>query len=308
MIVEKYWVVTLKNSIFKGLRPAKDPFDDTVFYIGDGWGSTYPSMKFRKLYIANGVEMANFPIKNSSRCFYTNITGVFVASDKKIYQLDRKDLSIQKTFEKNVPRYTDYINSNDIDCLLLMNHSGDFIYNYNYNTEKLAKKKIKSCTGIIKSNGNNFLIFSKYEGIYNYNLANNNVKKLLGMEPYYKCILNKHGELFVHCGKIIEKTYNTYEYIKPLSKIKVYKSIMDNIYDEIDVKIDFTDLIVSEEEGALYLINKNIIYIYSIDDKKIIDKYTFNEEILTIFIKEKIIFTYEFDKAKPNILMSWKYK
>jgi hypothetical protein len=100
MIVGKYWVVTLKNGILKELGPEKDPFDDTVFYIGDGWGSTYPSMKFRKLYIANGGEMANFPIKNSSRCCYTNITNVFVASDKKIYQLDRKDLSIMEKLTK----------------------------------------------------------------------------------------------------------------------------------------------------------------------------------------------------------------
>jgi hypothetical protein len=70
MIVEKFWATPLVNGIFGGLKPTEDPFDDTVFYIGDGWGSTYPSMKFRKSYIENGDETARCAVKNVVRCCY----------------------------------------------------------------------------------------------------------------------------------------------------------------------------------------------------------------------------------------------
>jgi hypothetical protein len=265
-------------------------------------------MKFRKLYIENGTETANCPVKNTVRCCYININNIFVVSDKKIFQLNRKDLFIQKIFEENVPRYIDYINSNDDDNLLLMNHARDFIYNFNCGKEQSLKKKIKSCAGIAKSSGNDFMVFSPYEGIYNYNLEKNVITKLLAIEPYCNCILNKSGVLFVHCGKVIEKTYNTHKHIEPLSKIKIYKSVMENNYIEVDTKTDFTDFIFSEFENALYLIGKNSIYIYSLEDKKIIDEYTFDKKMIVsnIFIKEKMIFTYKFNEA--NILMSWKYK
>jgi hypothetical protein len=308
MTIEKFWSVSLVNGIFQGLKPSKDPFDDTVFYIGDGWGSTYPSMKFRKLYIENGNEITNCSVKNTVRCCYINMDNIFVASDKRIFQLNRKTLSIQNLFEKNVPRYIDYINSNDTDSLLLMNHVGDFIYNYNCSKEQSLKKKINSCVGIIKSNDNNFIIFSPYKGVYNYNLENNVINKLLEIEPYYRCILDKSGILFVHCGKVIEKTYNTHRHIDPLSKMRIYKSVIENNYIEINMKTKFMDFIFSEIENALYLINKNIIYMYSLENKKIFDEYRFNEEtiISNIFIREKMIFTYKFHEA--NILTSWKYK
>ena len=63
MIIEKYWSVTLKSGIYGGLKPTEDQYDDTVFYIGDGWGSAYPSMKFRKLSVENGTEVANCSVK-----------------------------------------------------------------------------------------------------------------------------------------------------------------------------------------------------------------------------------------------------
>ena len=174
-----------------------------------------------------------------------------MASDNKIFLLDRKDLTVRKIC-KNVPKYADYINSDDRENLLLMNHSGDFIYRYEYNTEQSAKKKIKRCAGIIRSTDNEFVIFSTYEGIYNYNLESNTIKKSLEIEPYYKCLLNK--------------------------------------------------------AGTLYLIDKNVIYVFSLNDKKIIDKYIFDAKFLiaNIFLKQKIIFTYEWEKA--NVLVCWKYE
>jgi hypothetical protein len=265
-------------------------------------------MKFRKLYIENGDETANCSVKNTVRGCYISEDYIFVASDKKIFQLDRKNLSIQKVFEKNVPKYIDYISSNDADSLLLMNHSGGFIYNYNCSKEQSSKKKINSCVGIIKSNNNNFMIFSPYEGVFSYNSENNRIDKLLATEPYYECILDKSGMLFVHCGEVIEKTYNTYRHIAPSSKMRIYKSVMENNYIEADMKAEFMDFIFSELENALYLIGKNIVYIYSLENEKIIDEYRFDEEIIisNIFIKEKMIFTYKFHEA--NILTSWKYQ
>jgi hypothetical protein len=307
MLVEKFWSVSLQNGIIGGLEPSKDPFDNTVFYIGDGWGSTYPSMKFRKLSIETGRESANYAVKNTVRCCYINSDNIFVASDKKIFQLNRKDLAVQKIFAKNIPRYTDYINSDDAGSLLLMNHGGNFIYNYNCGQEQATKTKIKSCAGIIKSGADDFTIFSPYEGVYNYNLPQKAINKLLAMEPYYKCALSKSGELLVHCGEVIEKTYNTHKHIEPSTKIRIYKSIKEDDYLEIDTQTCFRNFIFSEPENSLYLINKNILSLYSLTNKKVVDEYRFEEGMIIshIFIEEKIIFSYKFQEA--NTLMSWKY-
>jgi len=66
------WTSELKNGIYGGLIPTEDPFDETKFYLSDGFGSSYPSMKLRQFSFENGEELNSCSIKNSVRCLYFN--------------------------------------------------------------------------------------------------------------------------------------------------------------------------------------------------------------------------------------------
>lgn len=149
---KEIWTTELKNGIFGGLTPTIDPFDDTKFYISDGWGSSYPSMKLRQLSFEGGKELNTVSIKNSVRSMYFNPDekNIFAVSDKVIFQIDKTDFSIIKKFDKGIQKYSDFISSNDKDTLLLMNFNADFLFVYNHINEKGTKKKLKTCSGILK--------------------------------------------------------------------------------------------------------------------------------------------------------------
>ena len=49
MKIKEAWTVELKNGVYGGLKPIIDPFDKNRFYLSDGWGSAFPSIKLRQL-------------------------------------------------------------------------------------------------------------------------------------------------------------------------------------------------------------------------------------------------------------------
>jgi len=60
MQTEIIWKTTLKNGIFGSLTPPlADPFNPDHFYVADGWGSMYASMRLHKLSFSTGKEVAN---------------------------------------------------------------------------------------------------------------------------------------------------------------------------------------------------------------------------------------------------------
>lgn len=306
----KKWTVELKNSIEgNGIPPTIDPFDNSVFYVADGWGSTYSSMRIRKLSCENGKELTSSLIKNMTRCIYINENQIFAVSEKRILELNRKDLSIEHVYKENIPQYSSYVNSNDKDTLLLMCSGGDFFYTFNLKTNKKTKKKLKGCCGITKIDSDNFLIFSCYDGVFKYNLAKNTLAKTIKtVEPFPNCVIDKSNNLYIHCGKLIEKTYDTNEYFQPLSRIVLYKSLSEENREEIDTNVTFEKMQLSENEGNLYLYKDNSLYLYSLEERKIINNHTFSEKtkVLSIFDSEKLVFTYEYPKS--NVLTCWEMK
>ena len=129
MKIKEAWAIELKNGVYGGLEPIIDPFDKNIVYLSDGWGSAFPSIKLRQLSFSDGKELNSVSIKNIVRCLYFNSDGrnMFAVSDNKIFQIDRINLSIIKKFDKGIPRYSDYISSNNKDSLLLMNYNSDYL-------------------------------------------------------------------------------------------------------------------------------------------------------------------------------------
>ena len=146
MQTEIIWKTTLKNGIYGSLTPPlADPFNPDHFYVADGWGSMYASMRLHKLSFSTGKEVANVLIRNTVRCMYFSADGqhIFALTDNKIFQLSRETLAVVKKHEKGIPKFSDYVASNDQDTLILMNFNGITVTAYNYIEESAKKKRIK---------------------------------------------------------------------------------------------------------------------------------------------------------------------
>ena len=80
MKLEQVWSHTLNNNIAGGgvMPPITDPFNPLVFYISDGWGSYYSSMRLRKLSVETGEELASILIRDSARCLHIERDRIFI--------------------------------------------------------------------------------------------------------------------------------------------------------------------------------------------------------------------------------------
>ncbi|WP_121965551.1 hypothetical protein [Myroides sp. N17-2] len=304
------WTSELKNGIYGGLKPIIDPFDNTKFYISDGWGSSYPSMKLRQLSLENGKELNTISIKNSVRCLYFNPdkSNIFAVSDNKIFQINRKDFSVIKKFEKGIQKYSDYISSNDKDTLLLMNYNANFLFVYHYENEKGFKKKLLSCSGIFReSESTYFILCPKMGSVQQYSLTNNKLKEVLRTEVFCNAYKSKSDKFYLQLGKVIEATSDTHERIEPINQIKICSISNPQNNREIKFEFQFDQFVVSKNEEVLYLIHNNDIWFYSLIKNEIVNKISLNKKarIVQIFEEQEMFISYEYDK--PNILSCWKF-
>jgi hypothetical protein len=319
MGISEKWTITLKNSISgNGIVPTIDPFNDSVFYIADGWGSAYNSMKFRKLLVETGEELAAAPIKNMTRCIHINESHVFAVSEKRILQLARNDLSIVRIYRENIPKYASYINSDDNDILLLMGRNGGCFYRFDLQTGKNTKKRLSSCCGIIRTGINVFLIFSTHGGVFKYYLDCDKLEKIIKTEPFLNCCIDKSNNLYVHRGKLIGKTNDTTGYFQPSSKLLFYPLLSETNMEEIDTGVIFEGLQLSDDGKLLYLYKDSFLWLYSLDKRKVVDTFTFpthsytfggRTKILNIFDKKRLVITNEYNivlnGTRKDILTCW---
>lgn len=108
---EILWRKRLENGIFGSIAPTQDPFCADVFYVADGWGSSYASMRLRRMSFATGEETASALLRNAVRCmhFSADAQHIFAVTDSKIYRLRRGSLQIAEKYEKGVPKYSDFV-------------------------------------------------------------------------------------------------------------------------------------------------------------------------------------------------------
>ena len=70
MELRKQWTIAMKQNIGGGgiMPPVLDPFDPSVFYVSDGWGSYYASIRLRKLSVETACGVSILRRTGSSRC------------------------------------------------------------------------------------------------------------------------------------------------------------------------------------------------------------------------------------------------
>lgn len=292
MELRKRWSARMKNNISGGgvMAPVADPFDPTAFYVSDGWGSLYASMRLRKLSAETGEELASVLTRDSTRCVHIEEDRMFAVLNKRLLELDRNDLRVRRAYKKGVPQYMDYVGFNGADKLLLMNWNGGFLNVFDLNTEKTRKKKVDTCCGIWKEDENSFLVLNG-DAILRYDLAGNALKKLADTPPCAKGRLSQSGRLYLLC-KDPESA---------LPKLVIYPSAAGGTPRELILEEPAQDFVLSQDETRLFLIRDNAIWLYSIPEEKMIFHHEFEGEFVFedgLQVLHETIFTYRWSEKE----------
>ena len=295
MSVNEKWTIQMKNSIGGVMLPQTDPFDKSVFYVSDGLQSTFSSMRFRKLSAETGEEQANVLTRDGTRCIYCDQEYIYVFLNKRILKLHRSDLTMAQEYKERIPRFTDYVNSDGADTFLLGNHSADALSVFDLRTGKCHRKKIGGCCGIYKTESDTFLIFN-YDGILEYSLKGNKLKKAADTEKYTECAVGKSGRAYLLCGG---GCYRSMTLAPTEYKILVYSFVPETrsekvifIPEEIcSCLCSAMNFRLSEDEKRLYLFDSQSVWLYSIDEDAIIFQHTFSAGILNVMAEESFVIT-----------------
>ena len=296
----KRWSARMKNNISGGgvMAPVSDPFDPSVFYVSDGWGSSYSSMRLRKLSVETGEELASVLTRDSTRCVHIEEDRMFAVLNKRLLELDRSDLRVRRAYKKGVPQYMDFAGFNGEDKLLLMNWNGGFLHVFDLNTEKTRKKKVDTCCGIWKEEKNSFLVLNG-DAVLRYDLAGNKLIKLADSEPFTKCMLGQSGQLYLLCKGPVEGG-------EVSSKLVIYPSAAGGTPREIILEELIQNFALSQDETRLFLIRDNAIWLYSIPEEKMIFHHEFEGEFAFedgLQVLHETICTYRWSE---KVLTCWK--
>lgn len=298
MSVDQKWTIQMKNSILNGgavMLPQTDPFDKAVFYVSDGLYSTFSSMRFRKLSMETGEELANVLTRDGTRCIYCDKEYIYAFLNKRILKLHRSDLTIANEYKERIPRYTDYVDSDGADVFLLGNHNADSLSVFDLQTGRSHRKKIDGCCGIFKTESDTFLIFN-YNSILEYSLKGNKINKIADTENYTECIRGKSGRAYLLCGGVryssttiasAEYKILVYSFV-PETRIEKVIFIPEEICGRLSSAMTFR---LSEDEKRLYLFDSRSVWIYSICEDEIIFQHTFSTEILNVLAEESFVIT-----------------
>lgn len=284
------WDITLKNSILGGACPTFDPFAPDVFYITDGWTSMYSSMRLRKMDLHSGKEIANVLIRNMAKHLHFSSDGqfIFVVTDNKILKINRQTLEIETKFEKNIPKYMDYFQSDDKGNLLMMNYVGKTIFVFNCSEGKLTQKKITKndwCCNILSEDADNYLIFSPKNGIVQqYSLSQNTLKTVVKTEVFAHGTKDQKGNFYFQSGEFKKGGMCT-DTIKSLNQILMISAEKQEKTYHFDFV--FKGIQLSDDEKSLFLLGDAQIWQFSLEEEKIISKITTPKSTSIIHFFEK---------------------
>lgn len=315
MGVCKKWTVQMKYGISGWLKPTADTEKSSFFYVSDGLGSTISGMRFRKMSIETGEELANVVTRDATRCIYFDGEYIYAFLAKRILKLHRNDLKVAKTYKERIPYCADYVAYAGKDTFLLGNHNADSMSLFNVETKQTSRKKIGGCCGIFKKEQDNFLVFN-YDSILEYSPEKNKLAKLADTPKYTECVMEKSGRAYLLCGGV---NYGGPEITSAEYKIPVYSfsteaelertiSVPQEICSRLRSAMTFR---LSEGEELLYLYDTNNIWIYSVYEDKIVfwHIFPFEESIQNVFTDRSFVITLSRLKGESDFvykLSGWK--
>lgn len=264
---EILWRKRLENGMFGGIAPTQDPFDADVFYIADGWGSSYASMHLRRMSFATGEETASALLRNAVRCmhFSADAQHIFAVTDSKIYRLHRGSLQIEEKYEKGVPKYSDFVAGNEQGTLVLLNRSGGSVAAFNYAQGGVSKKRLKDegCRLLLRGRDGRYLIASPVRGcVQRYDVAKDRVEILFEVGTFDAAQLDNAGNWYFHPviyvpAKICD---GHGEGARMTLSGKILMLGADGARREWDTGVKFKQMRLSADERSLFLQSENGIW------------------------------------------------
>ena len=288
MELRKRWSARMKNHISGGgvMAPVADPFDPSVFYVSDGWGSYYASIRLRKLSVETGEELKNVLTRDCVRCIHVEEDRLFAILNKRILELDRETLEVRQAYKKGVPQHMDFVGFNGVDKLVMMNWMGGFLNIFDLNTEKTQRKKTSNCCGILKETPNSFLVMDG-ESVLRYNLEKNKFQKLIDVESYTDCAQGTSGALYLLCkGPVADGEIS--------SKVLVYPTATGGEPLEIVPGELVQHIALSQDEKRLALTRDNRFWLYSVPEGRLVFQHEFDgafvfEDGLRVFDQDTVL-------------------
>jgi len=199
MEITRKWSVLLKNNIDGGgvLPPTRDPFDRSAFYVTDGWGSYYSSIRLRRLSLETGEELASALVRDGARCLWAGEDALFAILTKRVVKLSRPSLKIMESWKGGIPQGSDYVAFDGDHTLLLMNWAASFLFALDLETGKAKRKKLPGgCRGIFREDPGRFLVLNG-RAVYRYAMETAALDKLADTEPYDGALRGKSGRLYL---------------------------------------------------------------------------------------------------------------
>lgn len=289
----------MKNNITGVMPPTVDPADPSVFYVSDGLFSPYSGMRFRQFSMETGEELANVLTRNATRCIHFEEDQIYAFLDKRIIKLRRNGLEVVETYKEKVPNYADYVSMINDDTFLIGNHNADSLTIFNVQTKQTRRKKIGGCCGIFKTEQDRFLVLN-YHSILAYLPGENKLCKLTDTETYVECAMGASGRAYLLCGGV---GYSGGSQITSAAyKILVYSFSTETALEKtvfipqeiLNGLCSHMHFCLSKDETRLYLYDARTVWIYSINENKILFRHAFPsgsglEGIHTVFADQSFL-------------------
>ena len=205
-----------------------------------------------------------------------------------------------------MPKFSDYVASNDQDTLILMNFSGITVTAYNYVEESAKKKRIKGegCALIAREKAGIYLIASYQNGvIQRYDTTTNKIELLFKTDSFHSVCRDSKGNWYFHLGQYIPPRSNTTGIKKPLYIIRVLK--IDGTQKDYPLGLPFKKPIqLSEDEQSLFLSNDHNLWKFSLQEERITDTIVISEEekLIHFFEKQQFLLCVEADSDYKKLV------
>jgi hypothetical protein len=216
------WSATLRGHSAHGVHLAAQA---GAVYTGDGWGSTYPSMRIRRLDLRTGAETASFRAFNSLRCSTLIREGrsLIAILDDKILELDAQTLEERRRWDKRVPRYGQTV-AFAHDVIVLANWLDPTVGLIDYASGRVRRRDAPPMPQIIAGVAHPLLVGGAADGgTYELRLPEATVDRVVGTPPILHATLSPDGsELWALAGIRAKVSDSGSDWGKPTSDLRMY--------------------------------------------------------------------------------------
>jgi hypothetical protein len=119
-----------------------DP-DDEAAYVGDGWYVAYSSLSLHRLHLADGHKLASRRLRHQqARCVaFPDADRLLVATDSRLFELNRSSLEILRDWSRRVPRNSDHLLAS-AELLLMANWLAPSLHVFDLDGGQLQRRLV----------------------------------------------------------------------------------------------------------------------------------------------------------------------